>query len=164
MEALVLILLIVVIIGARLTYVIRHLDIFMSTPLNIFSLNPGLLDPLGGIGMGVIAGLIYLNHKNLFIWSTLDAFTPLFGVMLIAIALSQLASGDAFGLETNLPWGIELWGLKRHPTQIYYILTGITILGIIWPKREFEASKLNVTGSTFLSFIALSAAAVSVEK
>ena len=41
------------ILGARLIYAARYLAVFKTTPLNLFSLNPGLTDPIGGIGAGI---------------------------------------------------------------------------------------------------------------
>lgn len=145
------------ILSARISFVIQNLDIFIRNPSDIFSLNPGLLDPTGGFGIGFIAGLIFVNRKNLNIWSTLDALTPFFGVMIIATALSQLASGDAFGLETNVPWGMELWEAKRHPTQIYYLTAGLVIIFILWPRRSFENLKFQTKGSYFFTFTAMNA-------
>lgn len=147
------------VVGARIIYVARYLEIFLGTPLNLFSLNPGLIDPIGGVGVGIIAALIYTNRNNMSLWLTLAAFTPLLAVLMIAISLSQLASGDAFGIETSLPWGIELWGAKRHPTQIYYTLAGLATLFFIWPRHAIEATTEKETGKTFLIFLALSAAA-----
>jgi phosphatidylglycerol:prolipoprotein diacylglycerol transferase len=146
------------IIGARITYVFRYSEVFIGTPINIFSLNPGLLDPLGGIAVGVITGLIYGNRKNLSLLSTLDSYTLFFGVMMTAIALALLASGDAYGLETQLPWGIELWGSKRHPTQIYYLLASLAILGILWYRKNSKNHLNQRNGSTFFAFTAMSSA------
>jgi len=87
------------------------------------------------------------------IWSSLDALSPFLAVMIFALGLSNLASGKAFGLETQLPWGIELWGATRHPTQIYQMLAGGVILAAIWPRTE------KAPGETFGLFLALSASA-----
>jgi len=146
------------ILGARLTYIIRYYDIFINSPLSIFALNPGLLDITGGIGAGFIGGLIYTNRKKFPLWATLDALTPLFGVMMISFSISQFASGDGYGVETQLPWGIELWGEKRHPIQIYYLLAELVILLIILPRRQVRAPIFKENGSTFLCFIAQIAA------
>jgi phosphatidylglycerol:prolipoprotein diacylglycerol transferase len=146
------------IIGGRITYVFRYIEVFIGSPMNIFSLNPGLLDLSGGIAVGMIAGLIYGNRKSLFLLSTLDAYTFFFGVMFTAIALAQLASGDAYGLETKLPWGIELWGIKRHPTQIYTLLASLAILVILWTRKNSENQPNQQNGSTFFSFTAMSSA------
>lgn len=143
------------ILGARLAYLARFPDAFLASPLSLLSLNPGLLDQNAGIAVGLIAALIYGQRKGLPFWPTLDRLTPLFAVFAVAISISNLASGTAFGAPTDLPWGIELWGAVRHPTQIYaaFLAAGILLLVIRWHKRE------NNAGAVFLQFVAYTAAA-----
>jgi prolipoprotein diacylglyceryltransferase len=146
------------VIGARLSFAAQSTQAFIASPISIFSLNPGLLDPVGGLAIGVVAAAIYGNRAGLSLWPTLDALSPLLAVFAIALGVSHLASGKAFGLPTSLPWGIDLWGAKRHPTQIYEILAGLLTLGLIWPRSTGRTqSRPRVTGSTFSIFLALSA-------
>ena len=141
--------------GARMAYVVQYPHIFLSNPLGLFSLNSGLLDPWGGIVAGIICGSIYAQRRGLNLWSTLDALTPLLAIFAIALGLSNLASGNAFGASTNLPWGIKLWGERRHPTQVYTIFIAGLILFLLWPGKSRWWDKQ--PGVYFLSFIALSA-------
>lgn len=144
------------VIGSRLGYAARYPAAFAASPLSLISLNPGLLDPLGGVAIGLIAALIYANRKKMMLLPTLDALTPLLAVMGVAINLANLASGSAFGKPTNLPWGIELWGEVRHPAQVYETLAAIALLVFFWPSRQqFSTWK---AGVYFLAFIAASAA------
>ena len=125
------------VISARLAYVARYPAIFSATPLSLISLNPGLLDAWGGVAGGMIVTLIYGQRKSLQFWPILDALTPLFLVLFIALGLSNLASGAGFGAPTQLPWGILLWGAIRHPTQIYESLAAILILVWLWPNKKW---------------------------
>jgi phosphatidylglycerol---prolipoprotein diacylglyceryl transferase len=154
---LVLICLVVGILGGRVLYAAQYPQAFLANPLSLISLNPGLFDPLAGGAAGLIAGLIYGNRKRLPFWGTLDALTPLFGVMAIAVALSNLASGAAFGAPADLPWAIELWGASRHPSQVYETLAAALILVAVWPGRE--RAWYRRPGVRFLTFVALTAAA-----
>jgi prolipoprotein diacylglyceryltransferase len=147
------------VLGARVSFVVQNYEVFLLNPINIISLNPGLLDPVGGIAIGVISALVYGNRKGINWKPTLDAITPFSCVMLIAYGFSNLASGDAFGAETTLPWGINLWGAMRHPTQVYQILAGCFILGIIWPKMGSSNTIQRIPGETIIGFVALSAGA-----
>jgi prolipoprotein diacylglyceryltransferase len=143
------------VIGARLSYAATYPNAFTTNPRSLVSLNPGLLDPLAGVLIAAAAAAIYLFRKNLPLWSTLDALTPLFAVMGIAIGISHFASGSAFGISTQVPWGIQLWGATRHPTQIYeIILATFTLIGIMFLDRT---SWSLTPGNIFLSFISLSA-------
>jgi prolipoprotein diacylglyceryl transferase len=145
------------VIGARLSYVATYPNAFTTNPRSLVSLNPGLLDPLAGALIAVAAAAIYLFRKNLPLWSTLDALTPLFALMGIAIGISHFASGSAFGIPTQVPWGFQLWGATRHPTQIYEIMLAIfTLITImILDKTSWSLTP----GNIFLSFISLSAVA-----
>ncbi len=148
------------VIGARLSYVLQYLEAFIASPLSLISLNPALLDPTGGLVIGIFAGAIYANRKKLPLWPTLDALTPLLAVLAIAFGVSHFASGDAFGIETDLPWGIHLWGLNRHPTQIYEVILASLVLWAILPKKQGRSRQTSkVVGGTFWLFLSLSAGA-----
>ena len=158
-SSLIIIMLVSGFIGARLTYLIRYPDAFIKQPLDILSRSPGLLDPLGGIALGMITGLIYGQRKGLPLWRTLDTLTPGLAMLSICIGISNLASGDAFGKPTDLPWGIYLWGDYRHPTQIYEIILFALLFGfIVATINKWVAAK---PGMLFLTFLA-SASAISI--
>jgi len=151
---LILIALIAGIIGARIAYAARFPSAFLSSPLSLFSLNPGLLDIGGGVFAAVIGALIYGQRKKMPIWNTLDALVPFFGMLAIGLATANLASGDAFGMESDLPWAIELWGAKRHPSQVYTIFAALVTLNLLWPPKQDSPSP---TGTSFLAFVAFTA-------
>lgn len=146
-------------VGARLSYALQHWAAFRSNPMSLFSLLPGLFDPVGGLAVGLIAVLIYGNRKQISLWPMLDALTPFFAVMISAVGLANLASGAAFGASADLPWGIDLWGASRHPTQVYQMMAGATILALIWPRRSASDATQPMPGRTFWLFLALSAVA-----
>ena len=139
-------------LGGRLLYALSNYSAFIQSPLNIFSLNLDLFDPIAALATAVIVGLVYGFRQKLLLWSTLDALTPLFAIMAIGISLSNLAAGTAFGSPTELPWGIELWGATRHPTQIYEGITLLFIFSLIWLRKSNSPH-----GSSFLLFVALTA-------
>ena len=142
------------VLGGRLLYALENLPAFAQSPLSLISLNLDLFDPLSGLIVGAIVGLVYGSRQKLPLGPTLDALTPLFAMLMVGLALSHLAAGTAFGSPTDLPWGIELWNAIRHPTQIYELVAGVLILTLIWFRNGVKAS-----GSDFLSFIAMTAGA-----
>lgn len=144
------------ILGARLGYVLLNPQAFLASPLSLISLNPGLLDPFSGFAAALIAALVYGARKKLGFWNALDALTPFFAVFMIGAALANIASGAAFGLETSLPWGIELWGAKRHPTQFYELTGAMVILLALGPRFKDASAP---AGRLFLIFVALTAGA-----
>ena len=142
-------------IGARLSYIIRFSEAFFQNPIDILSRSPGLLDPSGGIALGVIVGLIYGQKKGLPLWQTLDTLTPGLAALAICIGVAHLAAGDAFGMPTQIPWRIYLWGEYRHPTQIYEItLFALLFIFIVSNTNKWRAA---IPGMLFLIFLASSA-------
>ncbi len=134
--------------GGRILFAVAQLEAFAKSPFSLFALNPDLFDPLGGLAAAFITALVYGQRKGLALWPTLDTLTPFFATVMVGIGASHLASGDAFGKETSLPWGIELFGAVRHPSQVYETFAALVILGIVLrtsPARD---------GATFLSFLA----------
>lgn len=140
------------ILGGRILYALSYFSAFAQSPLSLFSPNPDLFDPFGALVIALLAGLIYGKRQKLSLWPTLDALTPLFAMIAIGIALAHLAEGTAFGSPTNIPWGINLWGMTRHPSQIYELIASLLIFGVIWFRKMDSAP-----GISFFTFAALTA-------
>lgn len=143
-------------VGARLVYVLLHLDAFVSDPLGIVLPTPTTLDPLGGLAVAVLAGALYARKYHLPSWRTLDALAPGIAALALAFGLAHLASGDAFGMSARLPWSIYLWDDYRHPSQVYEIIAALLILAAWWLVRE----RSPFDGFQFLLIVALLAASV----
>lgn len=143
--------LIVGLAAARLLYAIRFSNVYLEDPLGLLSLNPSTLAPVEGALVGILAAGIYAARTKMELWNTLDALTIGFAVFALALGVAHLASGDAFGIPTEVPWAIDLWGASRHPTQIYEILSaGVTLvlIGSLRDRKPFS-------GFIFLLWIAL---------
>lgn len=141
-------------IGARLSYAGANLGAFSGAWGSLFSLTPTMLDPLGGFAAGLIAALIYGQRKKLELWPTLDSLTPGFGILLIFMGLADLASGRAFGIPSSLPWGIDLGGETRHPTQVYASLTALAAV-LVFSFQQRKPSR--PAGILFLTWLSLTA-------
>lgn len=141
------------IVGARLWYVVRFIDVYIENPLSLFSLNPSTLAAEEGMLTGLIAAVVYGGRKDLHLLQTLDVLTPGLAVFGVALGFSHLSSGDAFGTPSSLPWAIELWGEIRHPTQVYEILVALLSLVLVWQIRKWKV----FPGFLFLSWLGLAA-------
>lgn len=141
------------VLGARLAYALRYLSVYLEDPIGLLSLNPTTLAAPEGALIGTLAAAGYAGRRGLPLWPTLDALAPGLAVFWIAVGFAHLASGDAFGMPTELPWAIELWGAARHPTQIYELLLGGLILFAVLELR----GRLPASGSLFLVWAGLSA-------
>jgi phosphatidylglycerol:prolipoprotein diacylglycerol transferase len=144
-------------VGGRLFYVLLYPSAFAASPRSVFSLNPGLFDVWGALLAGLLAAFVYGSRNKLPFWPVLDALTPGLAVASIALSLSNLTSGNAFGAPSQLPWAIELWGAERHPSQVYEALAALDILAIVLLTQRSD--KIKTPGLIFLVFLALSAGA-----
>ena len=142
------------VLGGRLGFAAQHPAAFIENPISLISRNFGLFDSLSGLAVGFIAAAIYLQRQKLKLWPVLDAFTPALAVVMLAVPLANLASGNAFGAESDLPWAIELWGATRHPVQIYEAVGAAVILWAVWPARIMQPQ---TPGAAFLQFAAYTA-------
>ena len=139
------------IIGARLAYAARYLNIYLDDPLSLVALNFNTLSPQGGLIIGLLAAAIYGWRVQLPLRTTLDALAPGLAAFMIAWGIAHLLSGAAFGSPTDLPWAIYLWEANRHPTQIYEIVLAIAVFLVV-RKRPLDRPG---TGLNFLLTVAL---------
>ena len=138
------------VLGGRILFALENLSAFAESPLSIFSLNLDLFDPIGGLAVALIVAFVYGQRKSMSLWPTLDSLTPLFAIFAVGLALAHLVSGNAFGQATSLPWGMDLWGATRHPSQIYALLASLLTFGLLWFQKTDSGP-----GSSFLTFVAL---------
>ena len=122
-------------IAARLSFVALHIESYLDSPLSIFSILPGSALPNVGFIAGIIVWFVFLKRKEALNLEMLDAVAPALAILAAAVAAANFLSGDGYGLETSLPWAIDLWSAKRHPTQIYELLAALAVFGFLWRYR-----------------------------
>jgi len=142
------------VVAARLGYAARFPEVFLQAPLSLFSLNTQTLDWSTGVLGGLVAMWIYAQRKRLPWRPTLDALGLGLATLAVFVGIAHVFSGDAYGMPTQLPWGIELWGAKRHPTQFYEVLLTLAVLAWIGERSRKAAGD----GTLFLETVGLLAA------
>ena len=136
-------------LGARLGFVALHWSAYQSDLSGILVLTTGALSTPVGLLVSLVTATVYLRRHRPSIPISLDAFAPALALMFAFIGLADLSGGSAYGTVTDLPWAIELWGARRHPTQIYELLVALATLGLLLrlhARRPFD-------GFLFLSFL-----------
>jgi phosphatidylglycerol:prolipoprotein diacylglycerol transferase len=76
-------------IGARVGYVVQHLDSYLTDPSGVFSPNPATLALGPGLLSGGIAMLIAGQRNKLRLWRTLDALAPGLAALLTAAPIAK---------------------------------------------------------------------------
>jgi phosphatidylglycerol:prolipoprotein diacylglycerol transferase len=141
------------ILGARLFYVLFHIDEFQGHWLD--TINPfhsdqfGIagLNLYGGVIVAAVAAYIYMRVKKLPVLKILDVFAPTIGIGLIFTRVGCFLNGCCFGTPTDLPWGVSfptdsmpyyVFGPAHlHPSQLYSSLYGLILfLYLHWRLKK----------------------------
>ena len=110
------------IVFARLGYSLASPDVLFQNPLTLISLNMYQFDLVSGLAGFFLTTAIFSSRKAVPFRLLLDAQTPFFICAAFGYALSTMASGEVYGAPVSLPWAVSLWGISRHPVQIYDLL------------------------------------------
>lgn len=148
------------VIGARVTYVLYHLDYFRVFPHESIALWHGGWVWHGGIVAGVLAAYLYCRRYRLSFWTFADASVP--GVLL-GQAIGRIGNyfnQEAYGLPTSLPWGLPIdpvhriegyaWATHFHPTFAYEMILNILLFACLYPlvKQALTRQRTTVRGGT----------------
>lgn len=134
-----------IIVFARVGYIARYPSIFFEYPLSMLSINLQLFDFQSGFILGVIFFVVLIRRKKLTLNSVLNAMTPGLIIFGMFYFLSLFAAGKYFGLLSDLPWAIEVWGVRRHPLQLYYVVAA----GLLLVKVFSQLEKKNINQRLF---------------
>lgn len=151
------------VIGARLFYVLVHLDEFEGHWLD--SINPfggnqfGIagLNLYGGVLLAIFGTVAYCKWKKLSLLDVFDYFAPTLALGIGITRIGCFLNGCCFGTPTDLPWGVSfpagsipsyIFGdAHLHPAQIYSSLYGLllfVILHFMLKKRKFIGEVVSI--------------------
>ena len=112
----------------RLAYAARYPSVYIPDPLALLSPRLSTFVPWAAVLGGILTCFVYLRRHRIHLGRFVDAITPALVLLWGALALANLFAGDAYGEVTTVPWGIEMWGAVRHPTQLYDMLGAVATL------------------------------------
>jgi phosphatidylglycerol:prolipoprotein diacylglycerol transferase len=144
-------------IGGRLWYGLLNWDLYGTNPGLFLALRITDLAWPGALTGGILAAWLWCR------WHTYDALAVADAATLgllpaqVVACVGLLLSGEALGIPTRLPWGIDLFGVTRHPTQIYLALVALlSYLALVrsphrtWPPGRLFMAYLGIQGVTLL--------------
>jgi prolipoprotein diacylglyceryltransferase len=114
-------------VGGRLFYVLSYPEAFLASPRSIISLNPGLFDISGACWRTPGSARLWGSKKASFLVYA-GCFDSGTGNFCGIPPSGQPGFRERFRFSHKLPWAIELWGARRHPTQVYESLAAAMIL------------------------------------
>ena len=110
------------VVAGRFAHVLAFWPAYRSQPLEIFGFNTTAFLLWPGILAGVATAGWYIYRRRIPLVTMLDAFAPgLLGGLAVA-AIGAVLTGRDAGAPANLPWSVTLWGVERHPVQIYEMI------------------------------------------
>ena len=131
-----------VIVGARLYYVLFRLDYYLAHPAEIIAVRDGGLAIYGGVIVGALVIWLFCRKKKLSVAAMLDRAVHGLLIGQILGRWGNFMNREAFGVETDIfcrmgltPPGGET--LYVHPTFLYeslWNLAGLVFL-IVWGKK-----------------------------
>ncbi len=152
-----------VILGARIGYILfydPHVGYYLTHPWQIF--NPFVNGEFVGIrGMsyhGAILGalfatLLFGRRHPKQIYTLLDIVGLAVPVGYIFGRIGNFLNQELVGRATDLPWGIYVNGVLRHPSQLYEaLLEGVLVAVILYlyrRRKHFEGELLPLYGMLY---------------
>ncbi len=140
-----------IILGARLGYILfydSHTGYYLSHPWQIF--NPfneeGEFVGIRGMSyhgavIGWFLGSLYYHkrHKEVSFGVIMDVVALAVPVGYIFGRIGNFLNQELVGRATDMPWGIYVDGVLRHPSQLYEaLLEGLVVFLVIFAYRKYK--------------------------
>ncbi len=140
------------VLGARLYYVAFSWDYYGKNPKEILHFRGGGMAIHGAIIAAVITAIVFSKKRKLDFWKIADICAP---SIILGQAIGRWGNyinQEAYGTPTDLPWGINVNGVKVHPTFLYESIWDLGVfIFLIWYRKN----KAKISGETFLLYLAL---------
>jgi len=139
------------IVGARAYYVIFSWGYYSKNPEQILNIRQGGLAIHGGIIAGAIVCYLFCKFKNIRFWQFADIVSP---SLILGQAIGRwgnFVNQEAHGGPTNMPWGIEIDGVKVHPTFLYESLWNFGVFAFLL----YYTKKKKYNGHIFILYLIL---------
>ena len=146
------------IIGARLGFVLVHLDLYAHRPWwDMLAFWRGGLTFHGGLIMVLLGIALYCLWRRFPYLKLLDLMAPYMALTYAVGRIGCFLNACCYGHPTDLPWGVvypALDTLARHPTQIYATIFSLAVFFIL---QRIKYSGL-FPGAVFIWFVILHSA------
>lgn len=132
------------VIGARLAYVVAHLEVFSARPLDVVRLDQGGLVFYGGLAGGALAVLAYARLRRIDLPALGDTASVALPLGAAIGRVGCFLNGCCRGVATDAAWGVRFPGAVEavHPAQLYdaaYNLALFALMMLLFVRRTFPA-------------------------
>jgi phosphatidylglycerol:prolipoprotein diacylglycerol transferase len=106
----------------------------------------------GALIAAVVTAIIFCKKRKVNFWQLVDICAPSISLGQAIGRWGNYINQEAYGIPTDLPWGIVINGVKVHPTFLYEsIWDFLVFVFLMWYRKN----KSKVNGETFLLYLAL---------
>lgn len=124
------------IVGGRIGYILVNISQFAKTPSSMLTIwRDGGLVFYGAVVAALLLVRASARRRQVSFGALVDAFaSPLvlgFGIAMIGALLHGLLAGRV----TGVPWAVEMFLERRHPTQVYLLLAALGTLAVLRSQR-----------------------------
>jgi phosphatidylglycerol:prolipoprotein diacylglycerol transferase len=143
-----------VILGGRVGYVLFYgIGFWAKDVWYPFKIWEGGMSFHGGLLGVVVAITLYAfrHHRN--VADVYDFTVPLPTLGLFFGRIGNFINGELWGKPTTLPWGFNVNGQVRHPSQLYEaLLEGLVLFFIVWWFSSRPRPRLATSGVFLLGY------------
>ncbi len=131
-------------LGARILYILQHMESYASSPLSVFNIQEGGLVQFGGLAAGMLSGWLFCKKNKISFPRYSDAVAAGLSIGLALSRLGCLCAGCCYGRPTSMPWGVVFShtlaaampkNVPLHPTQLYSLLLEMGIFFFIVSRK-----------------------------
>ncbi|HKZ74047.1 MAG TPA: prolipoprotein diacylglyceryl transferase [Steroidobacteraceae bacterium] len=143
-----------VILGGRIGYVLFYgWGFWAKDPLYPLKIWEGGMSFHGGL-LGVMSAIaLFARRRGRNVADVFDFLAPLGGIGLFAGRVGNFINNELWGRPTNVPWGFNVDGQVRHPTQLYEAaLEGLVIFVVLWWYTSKPRPRLAPSGLFLLLY------------
>lgn len=137
------------IVGARLYYVLQHIDEFAKAPWEALFVWRGGLAIIGGLALGALSGVWYCKRRGLDVRKTFDLVAWVLPLAQAIGRIGCLCAGCCYGKPCSLPWAIVFKdpnslapiGIPLHPTELYHMVANLIVFAILtfaYKRKAFD--------------------------
>jgi phosphatidylglycerol:prolipoprotein diacylglycerol transferase len=143
-----------VILGGRMGYVLFYgLGFWAKDPWYPLKIWEGGMSFHGGLIGVTLAITLYAWRWQRNVADVYDFTAPLPALGLFFGRLGNFINGELWGKTTTAPWGFNVEGVVRHPSQLYEAgLEGILLFTVLWRFSSKPRPRLAVSGLFLLLY------------
>lgn len=127
------------IVVGRMGYVAVNFPAFARAPLTIVTIwKDSGLTFYGALVGGLMVAALYARLFRIPLSKFIDVFAPALALGYAVAMVGALLHGLYIGRPTGVPWGVQMFLDRRHPTQIYLMLGALGTYAVLRAQEKLQ--------------------------